>query len=711
VLLACVEPLDPSARGKELAAVALRLIRETFVATPGPAPDALLAAFAAANAALIAENRPLATGRWERQICVGATAIALTGREITVAQAPPSQAILVQDDQVYAFPDLASWRSDYRPDAPIGEIHPLGFAEHESPRLFQSEAAPGDIIALCATSVGRTLGLDDAAVLDLYDGAILTGDLEGSVDRLERLLEPHDIADAFAMVAAISRLSGPGRFLPRAARIGASTRRQSRLIAHHALSLPLASEPRRPLRTADEPAITGAPAVERAPLFEGLRDVAIDLAEIVASRRNTRAPAYQTRQRALAAPGALSVQRYRDSAGLPAEWRANLPRGPGVHLPARLLAVSLVLVVALSGTGIAVGRQHDREVRAQTALTAVDVALAAALEHPGTAMTSVGEAEAALRDARDAGASGSPLAQRQQNVASVRDSVWNVQRLSDVARIGALPPDLRGSSVRLALSGRTLYLVAGNLYELDPDQSRLVTLLSSGDTVEGGTAGDLRFVSIDGSHVIASDSSASYARDKTGRWHRRPLAVADVGGLRSDAPLIAWGDAAYGLSWDGDIVRFDQTSTGPMATIWAAAAETPDLESARDLAIDGRIHVLLADGRTLSFSHGALLGTLAPFVVPALNDVSFLAEAPFATSFYIVDRKANVGANAGRIVRVDSTGDARQYLTPLSTPGDPVSSVAARSLASAADVAVDELTGAIYWVSDGEIWRGSFPLA
>src|SRR5919107_3278379 len=79
VLLACVEPRELSPRGMELAAVALRQIRETFAATAGTSAEALAAAFAAANAAIMAQNRPLATGRWERRICVRATAVALAG--------------------------------------------------------------------------------------------------------------------------------------------------------------------------------------------------------------------------------------------------------------------------------------------------------------------------------------------------------------------------------------------------------------------------------------------------------------------------------------------------------------------------------------------------------------------------------------------------------------------------------------------------------
>jgi len=276
-------------------------------------------------------------------------------------------------------------------------------------------------------------------------------------------------------------------------------------------------------------------------------------------------------------------------------------------------------------------------------------------------------------------------------------------------RVGALPAEAGEGSVRLALAGKTLYLAAGSLYELDAEQGRLVTLLAHGDAVGGGSASDIRHVSIDGGHVVASDGAATYARDEQGHWQRRPLAVAEVDGLRPDAPVITWGDAAYGLSRDGDLIRFDQSSSNSRVDVWAAVDDAPDLVNARDFAIDGRIHVLIDDGRTLTFSRGALIGTVSPFVVPSLVDVAFLADAPFANDFYILDHNGTIGENAGRIVRVDPSGEARQYLTPAPLPGDLVSHAAAVTLASAEDLAIDELNGIAYWVSDGEIWRATLP--
>ncbi len=707
ILLICVEPLSLTARGTELADVALRVIRETFEATPGAADDALLAAFSAANAAVIAENRPLATGRWVRRICVGATAIVLAGRDIVVAQAAPSQAILVQDGQVYCFPDIDSWRGDFIPDGPALVSNPLGFAEDETPRLFQSESAPGDMIALCATSVGRVLARDEDAVVSLYGGSLLTEDLEGSIDRLERLLAHYETGNAFAVVAAVNRLPRrswrrpsmrPARGPEEPVAAVPDTRRLRGAVASWEAAVALK-------------VVTGATNDhdDRPPLFEGVRDAVIKTAEVLLPRKRLLAPDFATRQRVMDAPGALSVSRYRESSGLPAEWRANLPRGPGVHMPARLLAVSLVLFATIGGTGFAVGQQKDRDARVSASLATVDAALQNALDNPVSAVSFVAEAEAAVEVARKFGATGESLAERERNLATVRDQVWNINRFVEVTRIGALPNDAASGPVHLALSGKTLYLAAGDLYELDVEGERLISLLAAGDTVTGGVAGVLRDVSIDDGHVVVSDGEATYVRDSTGTWQRRALAVADVGGLRTDTPVISWGDAAYGLSREGNIVRFDETSGGPMADVWAAAEMSPELEITRDLAIDGRIHVLLQDGRTLTFSRGELVGTVTPFVMPALNSAAFLAQAPFAADFYIADTGGKVGGNVGRVVRVDAAGEVRQYLTPAASSGDAASTAAAMSLSTLQDMAIDELTGVVYWVSDNEIWQASLP--
>lgn len=700
ILLAAVEPLDSSPRGRELAGVALRVMREAFAATPGSGADALLAAFAAANDAVLAENECLAD-RSARRHCVGATGIALAGREIVVAQSPPSQALLMQDGQAYAFPEIASWRGDYAPDEPDDDAFPLGFAEQNPPRLYQSAAAPGDLIALCASTIGRTLAKDDDAIVALYGGSFLTQDLEGSVDRLERLLGDDHVGSAFAVVATIERLGRRPPALPSRRKQPTPNNGGHASPARHG----------RPRVVAHPDAVAPESASrERRPPFEGLRDWVIELSEIATmQRRRPLAPDHEARRRALAAPGALSVQRHREAAGLPAEWRANLPRGPGLPLPSRVLAVWFVILLSLGGTGVAFGHQRDRAARATAELVHADAALRDAVENPGMAMSAIAEAESALQAAAALGASGEALTARQRNVAQVRDDVWKVKRLVSVERLGALPGASGTAIVGLALSGRTLYVAAGDLYELAPDGGRLTLLLARGDEVPGGAVGDLRYVSIDDGRVVASDGRGVFVRDELGNWQDLPLAIEDVGGLLANAPIVTWGDATYSLSWEGDIVRFEQGVAGPQASVWADADTLADLATARDLHIDGRIHVLVAEGRTLTFSRGEQVADVTPFVMPLLTDAAFLAQAPFANDLYLIDREGRVGENAGRIVRVNAAGDAVQFLPPAPVPGDLFSQAAARSLANADDLAIDELSGSVYWIAGGELWRARLP--
>ena len=711
LLIVSVEPSELSPRGMELADVALKAIRQSFATTQGDATHALATAMASANGALLAENRPIATGRWERRISVGATAIALTARDIVVAQCAPSQAILVQDGQVYAFPDVASWSGEYVPQAGATEAgSPLGFSEEIYPQLYASQAAPGDLIALCSTSIGRLLGRDEDATIDLFGGSLLTEDLEGSLDRLERLLVHHDFSEGFAILASIARLPQRARGRPLAPVAVKEPKQRGKpqgdsTPAHFTYAPSLTTTANSDAPVDREPIPDADP-----PRFEAVRDSLIGIAERSSRARRKPRQKFEARTRALAAPGAMSVSRYREASGLPAEWRANLPLVPGLHVPTRLLAVSLVVFAAIGGTGLAVDRQRDREAHAASALEEVDLALRAALENPVSSVSSVNAAESALDAARQAGASGDALAMRERDLESVRDVAWKVHRLQEVERLGAIPTQYDAQSPRLALGGGTLFLAAGSLFQFDLEERRLITLLERGADVDDVAVGAIHDVSVDGGNVIASDGTATYARNKQGDWQRSVLAVDDVGGLHETLPIVSWAEAAYGLTWDNNIVRFEQTSGGPMAQVWADAIQSPDLALAQDLIIDGKIHVLLQDGRVVTFSRGVQDATTTPFLHPLLTSGTVLAQAPAATSLYILDPGSQIGDNLGRIVRASSSGDTSQILTPLPQPGDLLSEAAAESLAHAQDLAIDELSGQVFWVADGEIWHGTLPV-
>ena len=203
----------------------------------------------------------------------------------------------------------------------------------------------------------------------------------------------------------------------------------------------------------------------------------------------------------------------------------------------RLLAVSLFLFIAVGGTGVALDHQRDREARAGAALVAADTALKRAQENPGTAMTSVAEAEAAVAEARDAGATGDALCAGSRS--------WRACVTTCGASCGwptscgwahFRPRPAKGRCTWPLLARRFISRQGVSTSSI-PSREDSLPCWRDGDAVGGGSAGDIRHVSIDGGHVVASDGAATYVRDELGRWQRRPLAVAEVDGLRPDAPV------------------------------------------------------------------------------------------------------------------------------------------------------------------------------
>jgi hypothetical protein len=47
---------------------------------------------------------------------------------------------------------------------------------------------------------------------------------------------------------------------------------------------------------------------------------------------------------------------------------------------------------------------------------------------------------------------------------------------------------------------------------------------------------------------------------------------------------------------------------------------------------------------------------------------------------------------------------------PTPSTVDPLDAAAASALASADDLAIDELSGTVFWVTNGELWKAHMPL-
>ncbi|MCC6315411.1 MAG: PQQ-like beta-propeller repeat protein [Thermomicrobiales bacterium] len=713
-LIIAVEPMEPTARGRELAALALATIRDEFVAEAGQPPaTALLRAFAAANRALLAENRPLSGCRWERRVYVGATAVAVAGRETTIVQAPPTQAIVVQDRQFYAFPDLASWRADYVPDSDEPEPDPLGCCEAFRPSLFRTVAAPGDAIVLCASNVAYAIARN-AAAGKLAAKALSIGDPSATLDAYGEIAATHALDDTFVAVVRMDALAcRPRSFLsprpPRAADAsvgaGANWPTQDALTERGAPSRTGVARASAPAWQGGSMMQTGAIALTANPFAR----IGMHATGMLGPGRKTMSPvALPTRRRLVNAPGAMSVHRYRGERSAPAGLTAGLPRGLDGVVRGRIAAVGFA-ALALAGGFYALDAQNRRGAEARSAIETAESAVGNAVADPATAREAIAEAEVALTAARAAGADPALLRTHEQALDDARDTAWSIGRLGEPHRIGSLPQAMRGHPVRLLALGDAAYLAGDGFYQIDAPSGALVQVLAPEQPIVGGALGPIVDGAADDVSAVLTDGFGAARLNQQGAWEWASLKAADDGSNPAAGPLAAFNGALYALTTDGAIVKYDTDGASMTPREWASPVDFPDLAQARDLVVDGRVNVLLDDGRVLAFYKGTLETAQSAPVTPELSGEAYFASAPDSRALYIVEPGARIGGSAGRIIRFDAGGATQQFLVPRPGSGGLEADLATRALGAAIDVAVLEGSGTIYFLSGVDIWQATLP--
>jgi hypothetical protein len=380
-----------------------------------------------------------------------------------------------------------------------------------------------------------------------------------------------------------------------------------------------------------------------------------------------------------------------------------------LRLPGRALVLAVVLILALGTSGITVARQRERSARAGAHLAAAEVHLAAASRAFGDgAVARLTLALEELAAAAESGASADEIAARRATATAARDEAQGVVRFTEVARIGSLPPELAGTSVRLVRVGSEVYLVGGGLYQIDAGGRRLVRVLAPGMVVSGGPVGILRDGGWGTTGVAVTDGAALYVQDDAGSWLRRPLGEGEVG--TGFAACRLFRDSLYGLDPEGGrILKFAADRLDRAPEDWAHAGDAPELSLARDMVVDGQIHVLLADGRVLSFLGGLPLTPVAPRVTPPVSHPVALAGGLDSNFLYLAEPGVALDGTVGRVVRLDRTGQVVHQLLPPPPGGDATSRAAAAALADVRDLAVDEQAGALYFITGEAVWRAMLP--
>ncbi|MEA2584973.1 MAG: hypothetical protein QOF33_3058 [Thermomicrobiales bacterium] len=677
-LLATAEPVDPTPSGEAVALRALAALRRSFLsADQEPLVDALKHAFDVANREVHTENdRTIAADH--RRVFIGATAVATDGAELLVALSPPGQAIVSQDGQFFAFPDLASWRPGFEPDSDLPAAEPLGLSASVEPEIYATVVAPGDSVLIGSTAIGRCL----AAAPQLAELA----------------------SNPSWLPAALKRVGAAGHNLGCAAWMTVSPD----------------PAPVAPIVPKAQTAFAGdlpvpaddwlSPGLRRAIFCDRIHTWLIETFERLVPASAPPVMPLAGPSRAVGPLGAGYVRRYRGA------WRgdgspfssSHSPRGPRLPFRGRAIAAFLLVLLMLGGLYAGYDYRQARAHQVDSFLSVADAYLAAvtSTQPPDAIDTQLDEAEAALEAAAGNGASISLLRSRREAIATIRDRAHNVTRLTRVTRLGTLPAGVARTTPQLLGDGQRLYLIADAVYQVDAETGAQTPLLVPGSTVVGRTVGPDLSAALDGDALVVSDGHSLFHLAPDGNWDASVL-----GSMRKRTDPDVTASAAFLGSFyvfdgaSGEILKYPAEQLGSPPEVWLQKGSRPETLDARDLVVDGSIYVLGNDGEIASYYRGEAREAFRLGVEPPVAEPVSLVGGPETEFLYLVDKNGT----DGRILRFDRHGkDVRQFLLPLAWQEE-LAPGAADEFAHVSDVAIDETTDTIYFVGRTGIWQAKIP--
>ncbi len=736
-LIAAVEPLELSTRGMDVATTALDAIRHQFtVGTEDAVSLALGRAMAAASAAVEADNRAWSAEERDRRIMVGVTAAVVEGSFITIAQLPPTQAFLIQDERCYPLPTLASWRPDYAPEGDETVAEPLGTGLGVAPLLFRSSISPGDLVLLCDSALARCLASATSTLETGERAPVQT--LDEALVWLEGVAVRNNLDD---VQAACIVVPATGRPLDSEARRGRRTRQPRWLkMANGRKGGAVSGGGAGPLSSAREAGLRGAPDLspvadleeepdsrpeevdepfvaspgDPAGVPEAAADEAADLDRDIVDEP---IPVVKRVDQDLAAmpleasddqrhdqrPDAASVSEA--SVITHEQLHARRQRRSRTGPLGRVVATLLALVVVCGASGLVHGRfvaraEHDEQVAG--ALATADAHLAAAARGGATEDVLI-EAAAALDRAQRLGVPATELTGRRATLSTYRDQARGVVRLGGVTRVGGLPASLPAASdaaPRLVRANRDLYLVSGGFYRVDLDDSSLVAMLTPGSQVGEQVVGSLTNGTWSPGGIVVTDGEAIFTVDGSEVWSAQPLRL-DASGRLAKAPCATLNGAFYVLDEEtGQILKFGGEDGSTSGQPWTKEPDATALHQARDMVIDGDIHVLLADGRLATLTEGNIAALRSFEVTPPLTEPLALAGGMDTSALWVLDHVEN----EVRLLRIDpKTGDVRPFVLTIPEGAE-------AELATVHDVAVDEVGHVAYFLTEHSLWRSDLPV-
>lgn len=647
----------------------VEIIQREYYRAPGSVTLRLRRAIQAANAHLFQENRDAPRDQWRS---AGVSCVALKGNDVYIGQAGPAVVHVLQQDALQRFPGHSPWLAPSPPQevAPSGWT-PLGLRKDAEVNLFHCRVAPGDVILLSSSNLIRLATDEEIAEAMDQEADVAIKDL--------------------AALGAVTRHHAALNSTGARARPGVMAR-QGQDFSALVVQIAAEAEEAEPV-----PAEVGEEA--EAGALAGVQDFLsrLDVAGTLGTLLRGMATVLR---RTL--PEREAPPRER-----PAEERVRRMLLAGIALVIPILIAALVVYVYYQEQG---ARQTRFEALIQQATERRAEALAASADR-AAARTLLREAEARVEKALRLRPDDTTARSLQAEIQTRLDELSAVVRLAGITPLATLPE--AGSRPQRVL------VHANEVYVLDRGAQRVYRyrLTGAGDALAAGEEIVVSQGQELGGIVVGQLVDMVWVRAGGVRQSEGLLVLESGGSLLEVEPTQGvtvlpvaesqtWQRPLLTGSFQGNfylldpqlnqILKYVPTAQGYDAPPeeWLKPETEADLGGAVDMAIDGFIYVLLADGTVLKFN----AGLREPFEQQGLDEPlrspMALFAAPESKSLYVAD------TGNRRIVQFSKEGVFQRQLHP------PPGSEAFDQLWS---MWVDESGGKVYFLNGTELYVSNVP--
>lgn len=574
----------------------IRIIGEEYFQARGSATAKLRQAIQSANSFLLQENlRSLP----QEQRAGGVTCIVLREGKVYAAQAGPTTAYVSYQGKLTRFPESPT------AELTAEEATPLGFKRGMPVRFYRSEVGLGDVILLTSGSLAQQVSPEQIAQ------AVVGRDVNLALDSLEELAGEEDASAMLVRVAPVAERPSVKREAvvrrPVRPRVKAAPRER-----------PAKPKERLPRPAAQQTLGSGLGRRMSSLLENALRGVGNFLRRLLPERVLSPAEAQE------APAPSERVPQPRQQPYRPAEGRRNLWMGIAIAIP--VIIVVLVTVVYWRQALDRQTRFDELVAQAQQRMELVGQV------DEATARGHLLEALNYLADAEKLWPGKPPVSELQEQAGSklkemdrVIELHW-ISPLWEYSEPGSNPGRVIISGIDVYVLDKALDRVYKHLLDETMQALREIdidpVLLRKGDQRDPIVVGDL--VDIAWAEAKGGRQESGLLVLESGRSlleydPERGISVLPVGA--SDR----WAQPQIAVSYEGRFYLLDsglnqilryEPDYGDRPEDYFPATEGVDLAGAVDMATDGHIYILYADGRILKFDDGQA----APFEISGLYE-------------------------------------------------------------------------------------------